>query len=586
LATVDKATAAVTSVGTTQTLLDAIAIAPVDADLAVTKVDDVVTVAAVNDVVTYTITVTNNGPGIASVVQLTDNFTFATGTYVAASTMTDTGTCDDTNFAAGIITCDLGAMAPAAVATISFQVMAAAAGSIVNDVDVTTGTNDPNAANNTAQVVTGVGSADVSVTKVDDFDPVTHLAVITYTITVTNTDAAAVAGGVVVTDTFTGAAVTFNSAMTTLGTCNAALPVVCNLGDIPALGVATVTVMVNTAALGTVTDTAVVTTATTDPTPANNTAVQTTVVNGINLVVTKTDSPDPMAVGGGNVTYLVTVTNSGTIPATTVALTDNFTFGGGAAATFVSATPSAGGTCTPAFPAVPCDLGTIAAGANATVSIVVTPTAGGTITNTASATAAETDPVPANNTNIAQSTTVAATQDFTITVSPANITILPGQSATFTVTITPAPFIATLTVDCSHSIPLGGGCPGTLTLNPGNAVATGTFTITTTGFFVAQHRAPNSQAPLYAYWLPLSGLGAMGLVLVGANRKRMSQNRRALFVALLSLLLAATLIAGCAFGRNREDEGTPGGTFPVTFTGTSGAITHSVTANVVVQGTN
>jgi hypothetical protein len=119
-------------------------------------------------------------------------------------------------------------------------------------------------------------------------------------------------------------------------------------------------------------------------------------------------------------------------------------------------------------------------------------------------------------------------------------------------------------------------------------VATATLTVTTTGFFVAQHRAPNSSAPVYAYWLPVSGFGVFGLVLLNANRRRLSQNRRALFVALLSLIIMASLIAGCAFGRNREDEGTPGGTYPVTITGTGGspAVTRTATVNVVVQGTN
>ncbi|MGH9580092.1 MAG: hypothetical protein ACRD2R_03785, partial [Terriglobales bacterium] len=58
-----------------------------------------------------------------------------------------------------------------------------------------------------------------------------------------------------------------------------------------------------------------------------------------NLAVTKTDSPDPIAVGGGNITYTVTISNAGPDPATNVALTDTFT---GAAVTPVSTTPSQG----------------------------------------------------------------------------------------------------------------------------------------------------------------------------------------------------------------------------------------------------
>ena len=63
--------------------------------------------------------------------------------------------------------------------------------------------------------------------------------------------------------------------------------------------------------------------------------------------------------------------------------------------TFVSATPSQGscaGTTT-----VVCNLGTIASGAAATVTIVVQPTVSGTITNRANATTSTRDPNAANN---------------------------------------------------------------------------------------------------------------------------------------------------------------------------------------------
>ncbi|MGH9509348.1 MAG: DUF4394 domain-containing protein, partial [Terriglobales bacterium] len=183
-------------------------------------------------------------------------------------------------------------------------------------------------------------------------------------------------------------------------------------------------------------------------------------------------------------------------------------------------------------------------------------------------------------------TIINVAPNFTMTVTPASQTVLPGQSATYTVTITPAPFVPSVDVTCSTSIPLG-GCtpPGTLTPANGTAVTSGTLTATTSGFFtVGQQNRPQSQAPLYAWWLPLSGFGALGLVLVGTNRKRLSGNRRAQFLAILSLLLAITLLAGCPLGRDRQDEGTPGGTYPITVTATGGGVTQTATVNVVVQG--
>jgi uncharacterized repeat protein (TIGR01451 family) len=580
LATVDVATGNVTDLGATQDGLDGLAFSPQPFDISVSSLSDDFDPVNVGDPISYSINVSNFGhPSFANDIHVTIDFSGA-----AVNITNATAGC---TIAAPQVTCDFDALSANTVIGFGVQVTAQATGAIVVDVCTSTTSFDPDLTNNCDQETTAVGTgADVSITKVDIADPVMHPGVITYNITVTNNDPVNNAGGVTVTDTFTGAAVTFNSATPSQGTCNAALPIVCNLGDIPVTGAATITVMVNTTATGTVTNTANVTTVTADPTPANNTAVQTTTVNAIDLVVTKTDSPDPTAVGAGNITYTVTVSNTGNIPATTVALTDNFTFGGGAAATFVSATPSQG-TCTPAFPAVPCALGTIVPGTPATVTIVVTPTAGGTITNTASATAAETDPTPANNTNIVQSTTVAATQDFTISVSPSSVSILPGRSVTFTVTITPNTFVTSVDVTCSHSIPLA-SCSGPITITPagGTAVTTGTITLTTTGFFAAQHRAPSSVAPVYALWLPVSGFGVLGLVLVNSNRRRLSDRKRALLLALLSLLILASLVAGCAFGRDRSDEGTPGGVYTVTFTGTGGNQTHSVDATVTVQGSN
>jgi uncharacterized repeat protein (TIGR01451 family) len=92
--------------------------------------------------------------------------------------------------------------------------------------------------------------------------------------------------------------------------------------------------------------------------------------------VTKTDSPDPAHVGQ-KLTYSVPVTNNGPEQATGVTLSDTLpkTTGFGS----VSTTQ---GTCTRTKTGVTCNLGTLANGATATVTIVVKPTQKGAITNT------------------------------------------------------------------------------------------------------------------------------------------------------------------------------------------------------------
>jgi uncharacterized repeat protein (TIGR01451 family) len=112
--------------------------------------------------------------------------------------------------------------------------------------------------------------------------------------------------------------------------------------------------------------------------------------------ITKSDSPDPVALGG-TLTYHLTVTNNGTLtmPATTsgVVLTDVLPVG----VSFVSATPSIG-TCS-GTSTVTCNLGIFPSGATATVDIVVTVAANApsTITNTASVVALTDDPNTSNN---------------------------------------------------------------------------------------------------------------------------------------------------------------------------------------------
>ncbi len=119
--------------------------------------------------------------------------------------------------------------------------------------------------------------------------------------------------------------------------------------------------------------------------------------NGADLSLIKTDSPDPVTVGS-NLTYTITVTNNGPSAANGVTVTDTLP----ANVTFVSVTPTQGscsGTST-----VTCNLGPLANGANATVTIVVTPTIAGGLSNTAAVTAIETDPNTANNTATAVTT--------------------------------------------------------------------------------------------------------------------------------------------------------------------------------------
>jgi uncharacterized repeat protein (TIGR01451 family) len=122
------------------------------------------------------------------------------------------------------------------------------------------------------------------------------------------------------------------------------------------------------------------------------------------VAVTQSDSPDP-APAGGQVNYAVTVRNLGTNPASVVALRDDPPAG----ATLLSAVPSQG-SCFGTAP-VTCHLGTLAAGASATVNVTVSaPGVAGPITNRARATTAVIDLTSANDTS-SETTMVGSSTD-------------------------------------------------------------------------------------------------------------------------------------------------------------------------------
>jgi uncharacterized repeat protein (TIGR01451 family) len=94
-----------------------------------------------------------------------------------------------------------------------------------------------------------------------------------------------------------------------------------------------------------------------------------------NLIVTKTDEPDPVTVGQ-NITYTITVKNAGTQSATQVVVTDPLPLD---RVTFVSVATTQG-TCTGTGP-ITCDIGTMAPGQVVTITVVVRADVTGTVIN-------------------------------------------------------------------------------------------------------------------------------------------------------------------------------------------------------------
>jgi uncharacterized repeat protein (TIGR01451 family) len=320
-------------------------------------------------------------------------------------------------------------------------------------------------------------SANLSVTKSDAPDPVLAGNMLTYTLSINNAGPNT-ATGVRLTDSLPGNnTVFFDNATASQGSCFWANAVACNLGDLASGATSQVTITVNVGATVTatvLTNTASVASNVVDPNGANNTATVTTTVNrSADLVVTKSDSPDPVAAGQA-LTYTIEVTNTGPSDAPGVILTD--TLPAGATFSFVE---NFFGTCT-GTSVVVCSVGDLYPGNSAFVTLVVTPTVGGTLANAVTAHSSSFDPNLANN---------ADTENTTVTGGPTST-----QTPTATATSTPT---ATRT-----NTPTS-----TVTSTPPTATSTATATATATRTSTATVTATPTHTPTATATLPVNGAG-------------------------------------------------------------------------------
>ena len=214
----------------------------------------------------------------------------------------------------------------------------------------------------------------------------------------------------------------------------------------------------------------------------------------------------------------------------------------------------------------------VAAGANCTISVTFTPTAGGTRTGTLTIT----DNAAGSPQSLALSGTGA---DFSLSASPTSASVTAGQSATYTLTVTPTGgFNQAVALTCSGA-PALAKCsisPSSVTLN-GTSPSTATVTVTTTAPSMVppqlQPPPPGSGLQIRLPWLALLAAMATLAALAAKRRRRVSW-----LVPALALLLFMVLL-GCAAG----SAGTPKGSSTLTLTGTSGSLSHNTTVTLTVN---
>jgi large repetitive protein len=464
------------------------------ADLGIEK-NDTPDPVTVGDQLVYILTITNNGPSDAANVVVTDTLP-ANVTYVSATPSHGSG-CSET---AGTVTCDLDNIADGANATITIVVIptvATPAPGIQNTATVASDTDDSDNTNNTDTENTIVNTppaltANVSIDKADDIDPVTAGEQLTYTITVQNNDLNNNATHVTVTDPLPDE-VTYVSATPAAGSCQfAGNTVICELGTLTPGQVVTITLVVevnpSTSAGTVISNTAVVSSENDNNNTDNSATEDTDVEKESDLSITKDDSVDPIN-PGGSLTYTLTVTNNGPSTATNVVITD--TLPGGV--TFVSASPG----CTHNPGVVTCTISTLDENSNAIFLITVTVNAGvsGDITNNVSVTADEPEPDPDPNPNTDSETTTVTSQpvaDLRVEKTDSPDPVTAGDQLVYTLTVTNDGPSSATNVAVTDTLPAsatyvsatpsqGSGCSetaGTVTCNLGNIANGASATIT------------------------------------------------------------------------------------------------------------
>jgi uncharacterized repeat protein (TIGR01451 family) len=240
----------------------------------------------------------------------------------------------------------------------------------------------------------GRPSADLQLANTSAPNPATQGANFDYTLTVTNAGPAPTTDVSLTDQLPNGVRLVQTSA--SQGVCSVAQQYVrCALDTLEGGRTATVTITVRAVQAGGIYNTASVTGREYDPYEGNNSSTSTTNVQsgqyGADLSVANTVDK-PSAAGGDNLTYTLTVTNKGPALAFGTHLTDQFSQG----SQFVSAAPSQG-TCTPSSADVVCELGDLASGATATVTVVVRAPSSGTAVNTAYITSQMYDPNTGDN---------------------------------------------------------------------------------------------------------------------------------------------------------------------------------------------
>ncbi len=396
----------------------------VPADLSITKFAQADFVALGGDIV-YTITVLNGGPSDATGVEVTDPLPSSTS---FRSVETSRGSCAESG---GTVTCEIGDLADGSRATITLTVRANEVGEVENTATVSSDQPDPDGSDNSDTETTGVAevASDLSVSKVSETDPVAIGDTIIYTIVARNRGPNEV-GIVTVIDTIP-ASTSYVSASSTRGECSQQDGVVlCDVGPLPVIFTATVTLRVLANEFGDAINTAVVTGSVQDTAQGNNTATDTTTVKPLaDLSVDKDDEEDPVEVGD-ELVYTIDVVNLGPSEATRTTVTDTLPDG-----VDFDDVATTGGDCDESRNIVTCDLGTLDADESVRITITTITEQVGFLSNPVSVSSNVEDPDLDNNRDQTGTNVTGLEADLSITKAAQADPVTVGDNIVYTINV-------------------------------------------------------------------------------------------------------------------------------------------------------
>ncbi|MBB5639442.1 putative repeat protein (TIGR01451 family), partial [Pedobacter cryoconitis] len=426
---------------------------------------------AVGSNVVFTLVATNNGPSTSNATVVTDLLPLGY-TYVSSAPPAGTTYIPLTG------TWTIGALANGASSTMTITATVNATGPYANTAVITGLEIDGIPGNNISTITpVPVATTDRSIVKtVDNPNPAVGTNVI-FTLVATN-NGPSTGTGITVTDLLP-AGYTYVSSLPALGTTYAPATGLWTIGTLANGLSSTLAITATVNATGPYTNTATITGNENDPSGGNNTSTNTPVpVATTDRSIVKTVN-NLTPVVGSNVVFTLTANNNGPSAGTGITVTDLLPAG----YTYVSSTPPAGTTYIPGSGIW--NIGNLAGGANAVLTITAKVNATGPYANTATITGTENDPVPGNNSaTILPVPVPSADRSVVKTVNNPNPAV--GSNIVFTIVAT------------------------------NNGPSTSNATVVT-DLLPAGYTYVSSTAPAGTTYIPLTGLWTIGTLTSGAS---------------------------------------------------------------------